>query len=471
MNSLDYLLIIGDHEDVPGQMINANTTNSYVTDLYYGCMGGPADYIPDISRGRLPVSTAEEANVVVEKIINYEKNPLVDNNFYKTGVHCAYFQDNNNDGYADRRFAETSEDIRNYILTKNKNITRIYKTESNVNPRYWNKGQYSYGNAIPDELKKPAFAWNGNANDVNTSINNGVFYLLHRDHGNITIWGDPYYSQSHISALNNGNKLPIIFSINCLTGKYNGRTCFAETFLRKNNGGCVAIIGATKESYSGCNDAFALGMFDAIWPVPGLRKTFPNRNTGSITPVVSAIYPIGKIMDQGLMRMKETWGTSAKYTFEIFHCFGDPSMHIFTDTPKEMDISIYRRDNNITVDLVNFQSTISIYNKATGELKSGFTDWIDYQGDLEDIAVCVSDHNKVPYINDSDVIYLQNDSISGDGKVYEADIIKIGENVTIQKPQGNVLFNGNSTILKANRIEIKNSTTIPLGASIEIIPK
>lgn len=93
-SNLYYLLIVGDNADVPGQ--SSSLMNTHVTDFYYSCMDGDNDLTPDLLFGRLPVATASEANVVVDKIINYEKNPVSDASFYKTGINCAYFQDNDN---------------------------------------------------------------------------------------------------------------------------------------------------------------------------------------------------------------------------------------------------------------------------------------------------------------------------------------------------------------------------------------
>ncbi|MDE6493692.1 MAG: hypothetical protein K2L50_03805 [Bacteroidales bacterium] len=228
-----FLLIVGDHEDVPA-VSSSLGDYAHVTDLPYACMDGDDDYVPDVYMGRLSVSTASEASVVINKIINYEKNPITTTSFYNTGVNCAYFQDDNNDGMADRRFAQTAENVRTYLLGQGKSIQRIYYTNS-TNPTNWSD-LYSYGEPIPAELRKPGFAWKGNATNIIKAINTGTFYVLHRDHGNYTCWGDPRFNQSDIKNLSNGNKLPVVFSMNCQTGQFNGRTCFTEPFCENQMG-------------------------------------------------------------------------------------------------------------------------------------------------------------------------------------------------------------------------------------------
>ena len=484
--SLYYLLIVGDHEDVPAQK-DTISKRVFVTDLFYGCMDGPSDYLPDIYRGRLSVSSPSEAMTVVNKIIKYEKNPVHDESFYNTGLHCAYFEDELNDknyvhediydigdGYADRRFTQISEEIRNYMLSKNKAINRVYLTNEWMVPTHWNDGRYSFGEPIPEELLKPGFAWNGNSSDIINYINEGVFYVLHRGHGEDTYWVYPYFTISDIDNLHNGDKLPVVFSINCLTGKFNGKTCLAETFLRKKDGGCVAIYGATEVSYSGYNDALSEGMFDAIWPSPGLGFKIPGFNpVFPQAPTPTPTYCLGQILDQGMMRMEETWGThiteDTKYTREVFHCFGDPAMKIYTDIPTEFsNATINRTPNSIHVDLGTEVGNIIFYNEQTGKISFGSGTIGDYSGDENYVRVCISGHNKIPLVNlPYDILYIQNDTIRGP-KNYESDVIKVGANVTEEKPGGKAVFDGGKITLKGKSVKLDRGTIILPKTQFEV---
>lgn len=469
-----YLLIIGDQEDVPG--ISSHFLNyNYVTDLYYGCMDGEDDYTPDIYRGRLSVSTLAEANTVVDKIINYEKSPIIDSAFYNKGVNCAYFQDKDRDTYADRRFAQTSEEIRNYLISQGKTIERIYYTEEIVTPKFWNKGNYSSGEKIPSELQKPQFSWNGNASNISTSINQGAFYVLHRDHGATWGWGDPQYTSSNAANLTNGSKLPIVFSMNCLTGKYNSGTCFAEYFLRNANGGCVAIFGATEVSYSGYNDALSEGMFDAIWPNPGLRPIFPYvSGSGGTTPTPT--YCLGQILDQGMERMGETYGTKSsaysKYTRELFHCFGDPSMQFPTSVPTSFsNVSITRNKGSVSVTMSETAERITFYDMLTNQVSCYTGNTADMSTDYPQyVSVCISGHNKIPYIDygtKPTFVYIQNETIANDSE-YTGDFIKVGSAVTSDKEQGPVYVNSGTTNLTGTVITISPETTISQNAELKL---
>lgn len=464
--ALYYLLIVGDHEDVPAK-------NNY-TDLFYGCMDGPNDYLPDVYRGRLSVSTIEEAHVVIDKIIEYERTPCNDDNFYKGGLHCSYFQDENEDGIADTKFILTSEEILNYMLEQNYiDLERQYYAETfeRILPQYmW------YNVELPRILKPDLYPWDYKGESIVEQINNGYMYVLYHAHGSISSWANVWFWNSHVNRLNNGNKLPIVFCISCQNGHFDDETCIAESFIRKQNGGCVAIYAATRNIFQDLDDSMALGMFDAIFPNPGLNSSITNEllnHPPTATPVPT--YRLGQIMDQGIARMKEVWGDEfngmERTIQQYFHLFGDPSMRFPTQKPSEYDsVSVERYNGTITVNVISDSATISFYNRKTGEVTAYYSSNIsNFCGD-EDIVVCVSGHNKIPYIDEPAVNYVQNETISGQYTNVNNNILKIGENITIEKDKGEVVFNDGVSLLKGNRVELNGGVTIKKGAILEINP-
>lgn len=342
----DYFVIIGDHDGsyaVPGELLTSPDNNVFASDLYYACMDGASDYFPDMAHGRISVTSATEALDVVLKMVNYERFPVTNSSFYTNAVTCAYFQDDNLDGYADRRFTHTSEDIRDYTMSKGFSVERIYEALSDRNPAYYNNGYYSDGQAIPYEITRDAgFAWDGGAADITASINAGKFYVFHRDHGysDGSGWAHPFFRQAYINTLTNGALLPVVFSINCNTGEFQLTQCFAEKFIRYTEGGAVGVIAPSFYSYSGYNDGFSCGAIDAIWSDPGLIPDFGSGGIPNPNPTPHGdIFTMGDVMNQALLRMTQTWGTNI-YTFELYHYFGDPAMEIWTGEPATITANI-----------------------------------------------------------------------------------------------------------------------------------
>lgn len=339
----DYVLVIGDHDRMPAQMVINPDNEQYGTDLHLVTMGGGNDFVPEMARGRLSVVSATQAMTVVDKIIQYEKNPPADSAFYLTGLNCAQFQDDDFNNFEDRRFIHTSEEVRDYLTTKGYDIKRVYYADlTSSTPQYYNPSYYSAGQPLPAALTQSSFNWGGGPSNILSHINSGAFYVLHRDHGYAggSGWHAPNFVSSHVSMLNNGAKTPVVFSINCHTGEYTLSECFAERFQRHTNGGAVGVVAASYYSYSGWNDGFTAGIFDAIWASPGLVPAF---GAGGIFSPVNPSHPnirnLGYVMNHGLLRMTQTWSSSpveAQYTYRLFHYFGDPSMRIRTAVPTQL---------------------------------------------------------------------------------------------------------------------------------------
>ena len=462
LNNLYYLLIFGDHEDIPAECSSVNGNSCY-TDFNYGCIDN--DNIQDIHTGRIPASTANEAHIIVDKIIKYEETPVHDVSFYNTGVNCAYFENVGNTE-SSGRYVQTTEEIRSYMESLGKNIKRVYYAYPSCNPQYW------YGNSsIPSELTKPGFSWSGNADSIKNHINSGAFYVFHRDHGDADCWFKPYFDKTDIQSLSNGDKQPIVFSVNCSTGKFtqSGANCFAEEFLKKQNGGCVSIIAATENSYTYPNNFFAAGIFDAIWPDPGLSLSFCNIN---LPPETRApIYAIGEVLNQAKLRMKDTTpssqGSLVNYNTAIFHCLGDPSMEIITELPSLFNnVQIDRGSNQINVTLFE-EAVVSFYDKSNNNVSSYAGTQISYTGNSDNVIVSIKKHNKIPYIDYPDTLFIQNQTVSGP-RQFSAEDILVGSNVNSSMTSGQVVFDGNSISLSAKNIEIQGTTSVTLGTQLEI---
>lgn len=506
----EYLLIVGDIDDVPAYLEDYTGEISYpnmgfyassyqsrygswATDLKYVCMDGADDYTADMARGRISVSTVDQANVVFDKIIKYEQAPVLDDDFYNTGTHCAYFQDYNvynnkmypDDGIEDRRFVLTSEEIRNYMMGWNKNINRVYTTEdwaslgygTEYEPHYYsNLARYSNGAKLPSDLYGYGPVWKGTTSDVADFINKGSFYILHRDHGSYSGWGDPKFITSDVDKLTNGDKTPVVFSLNCLTGGFQ-TNCFCEAFLRNPNGGAVGIFGATALSLSGPNDGFAVGMFDAMFPNPGVTTTWANGRTYKPSDL-EPIYNMGHVMNKGLLMMPQIYGDDIdeiRYTNHIFHWFGDPSMELRTEIPACLDATVTKTGTTVKVttpvkgcriSLCSVDDAGDTYVQSYDGVSEATFDGIDFN-----YAVTVYKHNYVPFVYDPNtsssvsdaVTYIQNKTYTEDEDV-KASAIEAGRAVTTQKEEGDVIVkNVNVKYLAAKSIRLAAGFTASIS--------
>jgi len=359
-----YVLIFGDTEFVPTTYVH-----SAGTDLWYVTVDG-SDYFPDMFIGRLPADNVAEAELFVQKTLTYEKTPPTLESFYENFVVAAYFQDDENNGYETRRFVRTSEEIRDYLMSIGYTGERIYCTESYIDPTHYNDGYYGNGEPLPPELLRPDFPWDGNGDDICSALDQGIFILNHRDHGMESGWGDPYFTTDDFNSFSNGELLPVVFSINCLTGKFDNNECFCEEFLRKADGGAVAIFGASRVSYSGYNDYLCRGFYDAMWP------DFDTEIGDDTT-----LYQLGQILNYGKVYMTNTWGDPwdyEEYTFELFHCFGDPSLDMFSSLPTNLDVTYTFASETIHVTVKeegnSIEGALVCISQESGLHNAGYTD-------------------------------------------------------------------------------------------------
>ena len=70
-------------------------------------------------------------------------------------------------------------------------------------------------------------------------------------------------------------------------------------------------------------------------------------------------------------------------------------------------------------------------------------------------------------INTPDTVYIQNQTITGT-RIISAGSIYVGEDVTDTEDYGNVILDQGDITLKADYVEIKNSTTVSIGTTLTI---
>jgi len=342
-----YVLLMGDV-----QLIPCFYHNDIGTDWDYAILGAVAtdltpDLTPDFAVGRIPVDTLDQANVVVNKIIDYEKTPPLAAAVYSHAAIAAQFQCCRTDvataGTDQRTFIQVAEFARNVMLGKGKTVDRIYtRTGPATTP-----ARYYDGSLLPAAIGSGSgFAWSGSTADISTAWNAGRFLIIHRDHGWQEGWVNPMFENPNVDALTNGSLLPVLFSVNCASGFFDNETAggaygtstspdavyFAERALAKSDGGAVGVLGDSRNSPSWANSVQLQGFIDAIWPsaIPSFGDSTSKRRLGDILNH-GKLYLLSKV---GLSVMGQVIGSSdATNELYLWHCLGDPTLEIWTGYP------------------------------------------------------------------------------------------------------------------------------------------
>lgn len=346
-----YILLLGDAEFIPTFYRSTFGSTTTGTDYPYALIGEDQDDLaPDFALGRIPVDTLDEAHTVVNKIIRYESSPPVSSSFYRNASIASQFQCcriGGDEGRDQRSFIETSELVRNEMLSRGYSVERIYTqtvdsgyTGDSTPRRFFN------GSLLPEDLRTAnGFAWDGDTDDIRNAFNNGRFLIMHRDHGWKHGWAHPSFSTAQAGNLENGSLLPVIFSVNCASGLFDNETAngdydtsadivyFAERLLRNPNGGAVGVIGDTRDSPTWANSALTRGLFDAVWPntVADFGGNRSHRRLGDILNHAK-LYLMTQIGVAGTtVSPSEGQVRSEMY---LWHVLGDPTLEMWTSKPK-----------------------------------------------------------------------------------------------------------------------------------------
>jgi len=313
------------------------TWNGYcVSDNMYADVNG--DDLPDMAHGRICARTEAELGHMITKMLDYEQNPYTDEDFYDHPVIAGGWQ-------TERWFIFCTEIVYGHQnLVLGKTPVREYAIYSGTPGTLWSSNQNTpivleyfgpsglgYIPQTPEHLTD----WGGNATRINNDLNAGAYMLLHRDHGGETGWGEPAYGNSSLDGLHN-EMYPFVFSINCLTGKYNwGNECFTEKFHRMNYG-ALGLIAASEVSYSFVNDTFIWGMFDGLW-----HDFMPDYGPYQIDHDFR--YPSFGMCSGKYFLAASSWPynpSNKDETNNLFHHHGDTFLTMYTEVPQELTVMV-----------------------------------------------------------------------------------------------------------------------------------
>lgn len=394
-----FILFVGDSGDLTPYY--ANGMNG---DNRYCCVDG-SDYMADIYNGRFVTGT-DFYPAVEAKVMKWQFDPLMDSDFWGN-VLCAGMLQASGGTVATRWFLFTCETVRDtYQDIYGKTVEREYvKDTSQPPPYYYRSDLPSAGQMIPSDI-----TWDGSATGILSSLNDGVFLVQHRDHGDVPGWADPAFYTSNLSGLANGERTPMIMSVNCLTGKFVS-DCFAENLFAREDG-AVAVVAAVEVSYSYFNDYFCYGMYKSFndsYTSPPFSYTEPG---GS--------YLGGQAVLNGKLEMQAaapynpygSWESYAEDEWDLFHWFGDPTMDMRTEVPHTLTVSspfnlpsgstsavftVSEADGPVENAMVCMMHTSGLWVSGLTDETGSVTLSFDPIGALNDITYMVTSHNALPH--------------------------------------------------------------------------
>ena len=211
---LVYILLVGDHSDVPSHTYGSSGWEQLWSDSYYGQLtGGANDYYPELFVGRFS-GNPTQITTMVNRTLEYEKTPATGDWMTRAiGLASDEGQGIGDDGEPDWQHARN---IRNTLLGYG----------------YTTVHEFYDGSHGGDDA-----AGNPSASDITPAMNEGVGLFNYTGHGdqNTCITGN--YGSTHINSATNNGAYPFVISVACNNGSFTSGTCISETWMRATNQG------------------------------------------------------------------------------------------------------------------------------------------------------------------------------------------------------------------------------------------
>ena len=306
-SNLSHVLLVGDVAQIPGISYTAGSGwNGYSgkSDNMYGQVVGN-DLYNDIIVGRFSAENETHVTTQVNKVIHYERDINATDTWLPYGDGLG---NGDGPGHFNEYDWQHIENIRTDLLAYN--YTTVYQDYPGVS------------------------GYSSNASVLSQHINQGVSIINYCNHGSETSWALCSYSNSNVNALTNVNKLPIVWSVACLNGKYDhSQPCFGETWLRANNNNSA-------EQPTGAVG----GMFSYIsqpWEPPqyGQDEMVDVLTEQHSTNIKRTL---GGISFDGNMKVLDQYGQNnnpAKGTYLAWILFGDPTLTVRNAVPTDMGVT------------------------------------------------------------------------------------------------------------------------------------
>ncbi|MDI6740153.1 MAG: C25 family cysteine peptidase, partial [Candidatus Edwardsbacteria bacterium] len=299
-----YVAVIGDpnatgSDALPPSATVASPGSGDQTDLYYA-ETDESGYLPDLFNARLSVKTAADADIVINKLINYEKA---------------------NFGSAGTAWLKKATLISGYDAT--------YQPVGIATNEYCRQILAREGYTTVDTLIIGS-SESGATARVMSKVNAGRAWTIYTAHGSRTAWtmGPSNITISDLAALTNLDMYTMPAGHCCLANDWQySSDCFGESWPRQSNKAGVSYYGSVPSTYWDEDDWLQRRYFDALYDsVPG-------------TPGYK-MDEIGRATTWAMYWLQNNTTTTRKqYYFEAYHVMNDASMDFWTDAPHTLTVA------------------------------------------------------------------------------------------------------------------------------------
>lgn len=381
-----YLLIVGDHEQIPSFQMGDGNWGGHTSDMVYCEFDGNGDYFPEMYYGRFSASTVNELIPQIDKTLEYEQYTMSD------------------PSYLDEVLLVAGVDASMAMIHGNGQIN--YGTDYYFNTDH---GLTSHTFLYP-ESGTPA-----SEQEIIDQISKGVGYGNYTAHCSLEGWAEPAFLVNDVSGLANQNQYGLLIGNCCNSNEFAGVTCLGEALLRTPNKGAVGYIGATNSTYWDEDFYWSVGNGVAVVN-PSYEETgqgvydcsFHENDEDEETWSISQ----GQILHAGNLAVSESNGDD-EYYWEIYMLMGDPSVLTYYGVPSLLSINhpdVLPMGSN-SINISSEQHTYVAINQGGVLLDASYTDAsgnvilnFDPLDSMIPLEIVASKQNKQVYIQDVNIM-------------------------------------------------------------------
>ena len=304
-HNLTHVLLVGDVGQIPGYAYTGASGYTGLGDNPYGQVAGN-DIYNDIFIGRFSAQNTSQVATQVQRIITYERDLTTSATWCQNGLGVSTSAGNN--GHYNEDDYQHIENLRTDLLG------------------------FGYSTVYQDYKSVSGYP-SSTTTTISNHINSGVGIINYCNHGSQTAWQSHNYTNSHVNALTNDHKLPVIWSVACLNGKYDhGSPCFAEAWLRATNNSTGEPTGAIGGMFSYISQPWQPPMYGHDEMVDVLVESYSNNIKRTF----------GGCSFDGNMKIIDQYGSnnsSGMGTYMTWILFGDPTLTLRNAIPTNMNVT------------------------------------------------------------------------------------------------------------------------------------
>ena len=279
---------------IPTHYIRTDSFGRTASDHWYATVSGH-DEFTDFYIGRLSVETVRQADTIVDKILAYEQSPPSGD--WRRKIISVADDEVSNSG--DFIFKKSLNEIA-------KDHTRLgYETievflEDVIDEVEARPADYS--NILPRYVARDR---------IIRALGEGAVLAQYAGHGGRTVWThESIFDNADVDEVEETPKIPFMLVLSCYNGYFDkpGEPSMAEKLLRKEKGGIIGMLSATRLTYGSGNDALNRIIFDMLF----------KRN----------IRQLGPLSFDSKVELLMTEGTGQIDVMMEYTLFGDPALQI-----------------------------------------------------------------------------------------------------------------------------------------------